>query len=51
MTEAPTHSIPGSAAPLPAVGSRSGEPGKRVRRGGSAEAAEAYKRTRRRKPE
>ena len=51
MTKAPPDSIRGSTAALPAVRSLSGERGKRVRRGGSGEEAEAYKRTRRRKPE
>jgi len=51
LTKAPPKSIAGSTAPLAAVLSRSNEPGKLVPRGGSADQAEAHKRTRRRKPE
>jgi hypothetical protein len=51
MTKAPPKSISGSTAPLAAVLSRPDEPGKRMRLSGSADQAEADKRTRRRNQE
>jgi hypothetical protein len=51
MTKPPPKPVSGNTAPLPAVLSRLAEPGEPMRLGGSADRAEADKRTGGRKPE